>query len=141
MLDAVSSSPWPAHTIERREWRQRVRGGSREGRMLRHVDVWIPPLIASLDAEIDPASLSRVEEAVVEISRTDAGGHPPSSALARFLLRGESVASSKIERISASTEDYARALGGSRANASASSMVAASAALHRLVDGAMRTAP
>ncbi len=53
--------------------------------------------------------------------------------MGRFLLRTESAASSKIERVSASVKDYARALAGSRANASATSMVSASAALLRMV--------
>lgn len=47
----------------------------------------------------------------------------------------ESVASSKIERITASATDYARALAGNSSNASATSMVAASTALHGLVAG------
>ncbi len=43
------------------------------------------------------------------------------------------MASSKIERISASAVDYAKALAGNRSNSSATSMVAASTALHGLV--------
>uniref|UniRef100_UPI0025F51918 Fic family protein n=1 Tax=Demequina sp. TaxID=2050685 RepID=UPI0025F51918 len=63
---------------------------------------------------------------------TDAEGH--SAALSRFMVRSESVASSKIERVSASAEDYARALAGSKANSSALSMVAASTALYSLIE-------
>ena len=50
-----------------------------------------------------------------------------------LLLRTESVASSKIERIDASVDDYARALHGSQAHASAVSMVAASHAMESLI--------
>ncbi|BDZ39455.1 Fic family protein [Microbacterium suwonense] len=60
----------------------------------------------------------------------------PASAclsLSRFMMRTESVASSKIERITASATDYAKALAGNRSNSSATSMVAASTALHSLV--------
>lgn len=49
------------------------------------------------------------------------------------MMRTESVASSKIERITASAADFANALAGNRSNASATSMVAASTALHGLV--------
>ncbi|WP_245958604.1 Fic family protein [Microbacterium bovistercoris] len=55
--------------------------------------------------------------------------------MSRFMMRTESVASSKIERITASAADYAKALAGNRSNSSATSMVAASTALHDLVTG------
>jgi DNA repair protein RecO len=50
-----------------------------------------------------------------------------------LLLRTESVASSKLEAIEASLDDYARALHGIRANSSAVSMVAATTALGSLI--------
>lgn len=64
----------------------------------------------------------------------EASGQP--AALARFMIRSESVASSKIERVSASTEDFARALAGQKSNSSAVSMVAASSALSTMVGAA-----
>ena len=91
--------------------------------MLRHVDVSIPPLIAELRYAAPPRLLSGAERAVIEIATTDAEARTQSRALGRFLLRGESVASSKIERVSASVDDFARALAGSRANASAASII------------------
>ncbi|MFB7890760.1 Fic family protein [Microbacterium sp. NPDC056044] len=130
---------WPAHTIEARDWRQSIRGGSREDRMLRSVAASIPPRIAHLSHVPSPAVTAAAERALVEVATTDAEARAQSRALGRFMLRTESVASSKIERISASASDYARALAGSRANTSATSMVAASAALHRLVDRAGET--
>ncbi|MFF2484866.1 Fic family protein [Microbacterium sp. NPDC058062] len=104
--------------------------------MLRHIDVSIPPLIADLAFEAPPGLVAETERAVIEIATTDAEARAQSHALGRFLLRTESAASSKIERVSASVGDYARALAGSRANPSAVSMVAASAALHRMVQRA-----
>ena len=104
--------------------------------MLRHVDVSVPPLIADLAFEAPSGLVAETERAVIEIATTDAEARAQSHALGRFLLRTESAASSKIERVSASVGDYARALAGSRANASAVSMVAASAALHRMVQRA-----
>lgn len=101
--------------------------------MLRHVDASIPPFIAELTFTASAHTLSETERAVIEIATTDTEARAQSQALGRFLVRSESVASSKIERVSATVDDFARALGGSRANASASSMVAGSGALHRLV--------
>lgn len=104
--------------------------------MLRTVAVAIPPRIAQLTYTPSPAMTAAAERALVDVATTDREAGIQSRALGRFMLRTESVASSKIERISASASDYARALAGSRANASATSMVAASAALHRLVERA-----
>jgi Fic family protein len=137
-MDIPSATPptWPEHVIERRDWRQSARGGSREDRMLRHIDVSIPPRIFELNFIAGSGLTTFTERAVMEIVATDSNARSHSQALGRFLLRTESVASSKIERVSASVSDYARALAGSRANASATSMVAASAALLRMVQRA-----
>lgn len=97
------------------------------------VDASKPPLIAELDYAPSLSSIVLMESALLEIARTDAAAAGNSAALSRFMARTESVASSKIERITASARDYARAVAGNRSNASATSMVAASAALHRLV--------
>jgi Fic family protein len=125
---------WPAHGTETLPWRQQSRGGSREDRMLRAVDASIPPFIASRDYLPSLETLAMCEEAIIAVAATDAAAAGHSTALSRFLIRTESVASSKIERIQASSEDFARALTGSRANTSATSMVAASLALRGLVD-------
>lgn len=84
---------------------------------------YLPPVTTTVTSE---AALLAVAQA-----DTDAEGH--SAAMSRFMMRTESVASSKIERITADAVDYAKALAGSRANTSATSMVAASTALHTLV--------
>ncbi|MFC8683396.1 Fic family protein [Microbacterium ureisolvens] len=137
--DSLAIRDWPPHTHEEREWRQSMRGGSRDDRMLRSVTVAIPPRIASLTFVPATHLIAASERALVEVMTTDSEARAQSRALGRFMLRTESVASSKIERISASAADYARALAGSRANSGATSMVAASAALHRLVDRAGET--
>nr|WP_198425765.1 Fic family protein [Microbacterium ureisolvens] len=106
---------------------------------MRSVSVALPPRIASLTFIPSARLIAASERALIEVMTTDGEARSQSRALGRFMLRTESVASSKIERISASAADYARALAGSRANSSATSMVAASAALHRLVDRAGET--
>lgn len=95
----------------------------------------IPPMIADLDFLAPAATIVAAERALLAVAQadTDAEGH--SAALSRFMMRTESVASSKIERITATATDYARALAGNRSNSSATSMVAASTALHGLVTG------
>ncbi|MEJ1089713.1 Fic family protein [Microbacterium sp. Mu-80] len=101
--------------------------------MLRSVDATIPPIIASLDY-LPPLPVTlATEKALLAVAQadTDAEGH--SAAMSRFMVRSESAASSKIERISASAIDYARAIGGNKSNSSATSMVAASRALHDLI--------
>ncbi len=137
MSNPEDSSPshasWPAHGVEALPWRQQVRGGTRADRTLSTVDATIPPMIAALDYIPPVTTIVTSEEALLAVAQadTDAEGH--SAALSRFMIRTESVASSKIERISASAVDYAKALTGNRSNSSATSMVAASTALHGLV--------
>ncbi|WP_166786662.1 MULTISPECIES: Fic family protein [unclassified Cryobacterium] len=133
MNAAITNTAWPPHGVETLPWRQQVRGGTREDRVLSSVDATIPPLIQTLDYMPPLAVLLQTEKALLAVAQadTDAEGH--AAALSRFMVRTESVASSKIERISASALDYAQAVAGNRGNASAMSMVAASAALHELI--------
>ncbi|RLP76457.1 Fic family protein [Mycetocola tolaasinivorans] len=124
---------WPPHGVETLPWRQQSRGGTRADRMLSEVDASIPPFIRELDYLPPLSVLMAMERALLVVAQadTDAEGH--SDVLSHFMVRSESVASSKIERLAASAEDYARALGGQKSNSSAVSMVAASAALHELI--------
>lgn len=126
-------TPWPAHAIEALPWRQQRRGGTRADRMLSSVDATIPPTIAGLDYLAPVKTTVISEQALLAVAQadTDAEGH--SAAMSRFMMRTESVASSKIERITADAVDYAKALAGNRSNTSATTMVAASTALHSLV--------
>lgn len=101
--------------------------------MLTAVRTRVPPRIAGRDLVIRSSLTAACERALVALAAADASAEGASAALSRFLIRSESVASSKIERIHASAEDFARALAGSRANRSATSMAAASAALYELV--------
>lgn len=133
MQTDVTDPSWPPHGVESLPWRQQVRGGTREDRMFNSVDATIPPLIEALDYVPPLTVLLKTEKALLAVAQadTDAEGH--SAALSRFMMRSESVASSKIERITATAVDYAKAIAGSRGNASAVSMVAASTALHELI--------
>jgi Fic family protein len=75
-------------------------------------------------------------DAIARLDQASAG--QTVGALGTMLIRLESVASSKIEHLDADVGDFARALAGSRANDSATAMVAASAAIHDLVSSVVR---
>ena len=123
----------PAAGSESRPWRQRQRAGTRDDRMLDQIAVIIPARIADLALAIPGDIAENLDTAARALASLDASHGPVLSALSGLLLRTESVASSKIEHINASVDDYARALHGSRANASAVSMVAASVAMEGLI--------
>src|SRR5690606_510549 len=108
----VASEVWPAHTSEPRDWRQKHRGGTRDDRTLTSIDVTLPPLIAQLDFSAAPATATLSERAVAEIAYTEGSAGSQLAALGRFLTQTESVSSSKIERVEAGSEDFARALVG-----------------------------
>jgi Fic family protein len=104
--------------------------------MFNQVEVALPPLLADARYETSSEVMALMEDAAREIVATDQGAGGDLAALGRFLIQTESVASSKIERVEASSEDFARALAGVRSNASASSMVAATAGLTEMVAAA-----
>ena len=107
--------------------------------MLREVSVSLPPMIAEQDVTIDSNLAANLESAMREITALDTAHGANLEALGMLLLRTESVASSKIEAVEASVDDYARALHGIRANPSAVSMAAATIALATMVDDVTRT--
>ncbi|MDQ6526028.1 Fic family protein [Nocardioides sp. LHD-245] len=135
--DSASRLAVPAHGSREVAWRQAHRGGTADDRRLRAVVTSVPPEIAELDLLVPAALAAECDEAVRAIAALDATRGDHLRPLATLLLRAESVASSKIEHEEASIEDYARALHGSRANASATSMVAAGGAVDHLLDGAI----
>lgn len=140
----VSDSPeaglphaeWPAHGTEVVPWRQEVRGGTRRDRMLTEVATRVPPRIAGLDFHMPGDLTVAGERALVALGGMDGEVSGQPVALGRFMIRSESVASSKIERVSASVDDFARAIAGNRSNPSAVSMVAATRALSTMVEAA-----
>ncbi|MEU4293507.1 Fic family protein [Kribbella sp. NPDC026596] len=92
-----------------------------------------PPLIADRQARLGPELQVAMEACVMEIVALDHSHGAELGALETLLLRTESVASSKIEHIDASVDDYARALHGIKSNPSATSMAASTAALAALI--------
>lgn len=127
---------WPAHVHEVRPWQQTQRGGTRDDRTLTEITVAFPPRIATLTVPMDAQLAGTIEAALAEIVALDQTHGEHLDALGSVLLRTESVASSKIESVEAGLDDYARALHGSRANTSATSMVAATRAMAGLIEKA-----
>ena len=132
---------WPPHAARRVPWSQEHRSGSREDRMLREVTVAVPPNIAEVDVHLGSDAISTMEEAAREIVALDHERGAELQTLGAILLRTESVASSKIERVEASTADYARALHGNRSNAAATAMAAATTAIAALITSVDDGAP
>lgn len=140
-MSTVAVVPITPHERRVEPWQQSVRGGTREDRTLREITVWLPPTIADLDVSLPATLVSSMDAALREIASLDETHGEHLGSLTTLLLRAESVASSKIEHVEASLDDYARALHGMRSNASATSMVASTKALDdliRAVDGGGR---
>ncbi len=124
---------WVPCTYKKVPWRQQVRAGSKEDRMVRSITVCLPAEIAKRTFTLDSELISRSESAVSAISHLDAVHGETLKSLNRLLIRVESVASSKIENIHATSEEYARALFGNKSNTSAMEMVAGTQALTALI--------
>jgi Fic family protein len=101
--------------------------------MFREVTVWLPPKIADLDVSVPSRIGADMDLALREIATLDETHGEHLASLSTLLLRAESVASSKIEHVEASLDDYARALHGIKSNVSAVSMVASTEALDDLI--------
>jgi Fic family protein len=123
----------PPHDVLVEPWRQSVRGGSVEDRRVTEIRASIPPKVEALAPAIPSSLGAAMDEALRSIAALDETHGEHLASLSVLLLRAESVASSKIERVEASLDDYARAMHGSRANASATSMVASTRALDALI--------
>ena len=124
---------WPTHRVEPRPWVARKRQGARSDRMLDNIEVSIPPHIAGLDLHATGPVARAQEDAVIAVARLEAGFGAYLAPLADFLLRSESVASSKIEHIDAGWRAFGRAVGGAKASDEARSQLAAVRTLTTMV--------
>src|SRR5690625_7765720 len=99
MTGSSRSTELPAHDVVERPWRQKQRGGTREGRMLDRVVVRVPPAISELDLAPAPADMIAGEQALQAVARADGAAGPGAGALARFMFRTDSSATSRIVHI------------------------------------------
>lgn len=130
---------WTPHTWERRPWRQTVRRGPRADRMVTEIEVGLPPMIRDLDYPIDRPLAAMTTASTGNLGHLDLVHGRTLDGLNHLQLRTESVDSSKIENVDASLADYGRALLGVGANASATSMASATAALATMIRDAETT--
>ncbi|MEE2058412.1 Fic family protein [Rhodococcus artemisiae] len=129
---------WPSHRIETRSWKPQQRQGSRDDRTLESIEVSIPSMIASLEYDATGAIARAQESAVIAVARLEAGCGDHLAPLSDFLLRSESVASSKIEHIDAGWRAFGKAAAGGKASDEAKSQLAAVQALIAMVDTARK---
>lgn len=127
---------WPAHRFEPRPWKTSGRHGSRADRTLSSTTVAIPPMLADLDYDPTGTVARRHEAALVAITRLEAGHGQYLAPLADFLLRSESVASSKIEHIDADWRAFSKAFAGGKASDPARAQLAAARALTAMIEAA-----
>ncbi|MFJ4657982.1 Fic family protein [Nocardia sp. NPDC088792] len=127
---------WPPHRVEERTWIPRQRQGSRADRTLDQIKVSIPPRISELDYDPTGPVARAHENALIAIARLEAGFGEHLVPLADFLLRSESVASSKIEHIDAGWRAFGKAIAGGKASEEAKAQLAAVKALISMVDAA-----
>lgn len=128
---------WPQHEYRTVAWRSASRRGNRDDRTLSEVTVALPPKIATL--EVPPTSPRERLRARYETEELERVAGDALQPLAGFLIRMESVASSRIEQLEASTIAFARALGGVKENSSAMSMVSAGRAITSLITASETT--
>ncbi len=123
----------PAAARQPRPWQQKMRSGTREDRILREITVCIPENIKNLSLTISSELAQEIDTATAQIVNLESTVGSTLAPISSLLLRTESIASSKIEMISASSEDYTRAAHGNRSNDSATAMVAATSAISELL--------
>lgn len=131
--DGHGDGQWPRHASQTVPWRQSFRSGTQADRTLREVVTSIPPAIAREELRLSGSVAATGESALKEIVTLDRERGAELGALGAVLLRSESIASSRIERIDADTAAYARALHGDRSNAAATAMSTATDAVERLI--------
>lgn len=128
---------WPAHARRVLPWASTSRRGTRENQTLSEVTVSIPPRIADLDVPvIAERDVARARYEAADLEHIADGVLSPLSG---FLIRMESVASSRIEHVEATPVAFARAIGGLKENAAAISMVAAGTAITKLIAASSTT--
>jgi Fic family protein len=125
---------WPATEAEDRVWTSADRPPNRADRLFRDYQSAVPPSIRDRPAHLSPTVSGMVAEATAAIAVLNATRAFDTTALGGLLLRSESVASSKIERLDVSQRDLARALIGAARPKSIAGRVAANVrALQRAV--------
>ncbi len=128
-------------TLIRSRWTSTYEGMSRSDRHGCEYDAYVPDPLAGWDLVLPADLVADLSDAEAAIRRLNATGtsHVSLEGLARFLLRAESVASSKIEGLEAGPRrlldaEVALAQGGDAADRIAVEVLANVAAMHAAVE-------
>jgi len=126
---------------ETRHWEPRFEGATRKDRAGCSYEVYLPDELSGWDLTLPADLAADVADAEAAIRDLNAEGttHVSLEGLARFLLRAESVASSRIEGIEASPQRLLRAesaiaQGGDAADRAAAEILANIAAMQSAID-------
>lgn len=128
---------WPAVTAERLPWQPSTSFALPSGRARRQsgpYEAAIPAAIANVaDVPLTPATRALVTEAATEIARFDQEVGADLAPFSAILLRTESVASSRIENLTASAKAIALAELGDTSRENAAVIVANTVAMEAAV--------
>ena len=132
---------WPAVTYELRPWTVGPAVQASRTARRRHAGPYSAAVlapIAGLDVPVPPALAAEADDALAELARFDAEAGRDLAPFGAVLLRSESAASSRIERLTASARAIAESelTGSGRSNASL--IVANVAAMHQAVAAAQQ---
>lgn len=134
--------PWPEHEYRIVPWTTPPGVHGSDGRrpnikdrMLTEVTAEVPPGIAGIEVMLSPEMVTECREVEDAITRLDARYGEVLTGLTAFLVRSESVASSRIEQVDADLDDIARASITEAASRSARATAAAAKAMEVLVRG------
>lgn len=127
---------WPTHGSQARPWASRGRQGNRDDRTLIEYVAAIPPTIADLPYDPTGGPARAHDAALIEVARLEAGRGEYLVPVREFLLRSESIASSRIEKVDAGWRAFGKAAAGGKATEAAQSQLAAVQALSVLVASA-----
>lgn len=136
-VSASIARSWPTVTIERLPWQPSTSFALPSGRARRQsgpYDAAIPAVIAEVpDVPLTPATRALVTEAATEIARFDQEVGADLAPFSAILLRTESVASSRIENLTASAKAIALAELGDTDRQNAAVIVANTVAMEAAV--------
>lgn len=130
------SAHWPKMGTERLPWKARTRASARADRLFRAYAAAVPPSIAELVPSFSARAVNLLAEASAAVAALDAEADRDVAPLWAQMLRAESAASSKIERIYTKQAELAAALAGARASKAARDVAAHVVAVEGLVRAA-----
>lgn len=128
---------WPAISYEDRDWVPSTRYAVPAAQGLRQVGPYRAAVLREIgelpDVPLSPEARALVTEATAEIARFDAEVGSDVAPFASILLRSESVASSRIENLTASAKAIALAELGDRSRENATVIVANTVAMRAAI--------